>query len=380
MPFTSLETGEADVDRDSRVSIGDLYDYVDRHVRDRTPNQHLGFWIYRGRGRLYVARSPRLPLAVGARRDYSKLEPRLVLEDNVDELFSVAVSPDGRTHAASTEGGVLLWSGDTELRRWGAAGRPAAETQPALSTFVYAVAFSPDGRLLASAGEDGVVRVTDVATREGWKPRSEHDEAVYSVDFSPDGSLLASGGYDGQAIVWDVENQTPRRRDPGGRRISSVAFSPQRGERVVAIGRLDNTVSVWNVDRPGRPSEVGRHHSSVEAVAFSRDGSLLATCGLDKGVRVWDVGERAQLWENAEEHEYLVRSVAFSPNGATVVSASWDKTMKLWDARTGLATELPWRDDGRHTDWIWSVAFSADGLVLVSAGSDGRVIVWTFPD
>src|SRR6266511_4225904 len=53
-----LESGEADRDRDSRVSIDELYDYVYDRVRDATPNQTPSKWTFDVHGDLYVARSP----------------------------------------------------------------------------------------------------------------------------------------------------------------------------------------------------------------------------------------------------------------------------------------------------------------------------------
>jgi WD40 repeat protein len=164
-------------------------------------------------------------------------------------------------------------------------------------------------------------------------------------------------------------------------RVSAVAFAPQgspEDDRVLAIGCLDNTIKLWNL-RTGKledlPGGDPAHRSSVEALAFSSSGAL-ASCGLDKAIRVWDVKSGTLRWENDTEHDYLVRTLAFSPDGETLVSASWDKTVRVWTVATGEPAELR----SRHTDWIWSVAFSSDGTMLATTGSDGQVAVWALPD
>ena len=53
-----LESGEADRDRDSRVSVDELYDYVYDQVRETTPNQTPSKWTFDVHGDLYLARSP----------------------------------------------------------------------------------------------------------------------------------------------------------------------------------------------------------------------------------------------------------------------------------------------------------------------------------
>lgn len=378
------------------ISIEDLFEYVSRDVRERNPKQTPQRFI--SGERLLIARSPRpgVSRTVAERqgrarpRDYSRLVPHIRLKGAGDELYSVAISSTGRAVAAGTDSAVFLWRADEDIRFWK---RPPkrerlevrASTEPLHTSYVYAVAFSPDGDAVASCDEDGVVRVTGLDGREllhkTKAARDGHDEAVYSLAFSPDGKYLASGSWDRSVIVWNLERGMVHRKHAFAGRISSVDFPTESSNNLLGIGSLDNSVVLWDVDR-GRPAALeGGHVSSVEAVAFSFDGSRLASCGLDKTVRMWDVAQRKPAWDEAEpEHEYLVRSVAFAPGGATLVSASWDKAMKLWDVATGAVSELPSFADWEHTDWIWSVTFSPDGRLLASAGSDSTILVWSLPD
>ena len=72
----------------------------------------------------------------------------------------------------------------------------------------------------------------------------------------------------------------------------------------------------------------------AQSVAFSPDGKILASAGMDG----WSSGS-TQLWDVAsgkntatlKEHTSYVQSVAFSPDGKTLASGSRDKTVKLWD-------------------------------------------------
>ena len=58
-----LETGEADLDRDGRISLDELYEYVHDRVTDETPQQRLGKWDFGVQGKIIIARSPAPPVA-----------------------------------------------------------------------------------------------------------------------------------------------------------------------------------------------------------------------------------------------------------------------------------------------------------------------------
>jgi serine/threonine protein kinase len=154
--------------------------------------------------------------------------------------------------------------------------------------------------------------------------------------------------------------------------VYSVAFSPDG--TTLATGGGDNTVRMWNpkTRQPIGPPLAG-HSSSVHDLAFSPDGKTLATGGLDKKVILWNVATRQPIGDPLTGHTDSVESVAFSPDGKILASSSRDNTVRLWDARTGDPLGEPLTG---HTFQVYSIAFSPDGKILASGSGDNSVILW----
>ena len=113
--------------------------------------------------------------------------------------------------------------------------------------------------------------------------------------------------------------------------------------------------------------------SHVHSVAFSPDGTLLASAGSGETVRLW----QAPAWNAIRTltgHQREVTWVAFSPDGMLLASAGSDKTIRLWETATGAPVRTL-----THGSWVNVVAFSPDGTLLASAGSDGTVRLWQAP-
>jgi len=121
-----------------------------------------------------------------------------------------------------------------------------------------------------------------------------------------------------------------------------------------------------------RPGEViSPHIGAVAGLAFSPDGTLLASVSADKTVAVFDL-QAGTIRVVLRGHSAGVNTVAFSPDGELVASGSWDRTIRLWSLATGKRVGMFLG----HEEGVYNLAFSPDGRFLASAGFDKAVRVW----
>ena len=154
-----------------------------------------------------------------------------------------------------------------------------------------------------------------------------------------------------------------------GSSISSVAFSSDGTK--IASGSSDSTIRLWDLASGKELSVLRGHESEVVSVAFSPDGKTLASGSYDKTIRLWNLASGKEITV-MRGHESRVTSVAFSPDGTKLASAGDDWTIRLWDlARGKELLELK-----GHESKVISVAFSPDGTKLASGSDDKSIRIW----
>jgi WD40 repeat protein len=161
-----------------------------------------------------------------------------------------------------------------------------------------------------------------------------------------------------------VELPGPYGGHPGS--VFTVAYSPDGS--LLASGGWDGTVRLWNPRDGTAISVLTGHAGPVRSVAFAPDGTFLASCGRDQTIRLWDTVARTSAGVLLG-HPGTVLAVAFAPGQPLLASADDEGTIRLWNLLDG--TELDeLADDAR------SLAFSPDGRTLASAGRDGKIRLW----
>jgi WD40 repeat protein len=139
---------------------------------------------------------------------------------------------------------------------------------------LYALAVTPDGKRFAVSTQDGSIWICDCETGSGLRELSGHTDAVFALAISPDGKHLVSGGQDCTLRNWDLENGREQFRLEGHRdAVYQVNFSAS-GRRLVSVGASGQVV-VWDAGS-GVPLFSQRLPGHGFAACFSPDGSRLA--------------------------------------------------------------------------------------------------------
>ena len=236
---------------------------------------------------------------------------------------------------------------------------------------VHDVAFSPDGTLLAST--DGfAVRLRETGA---WTTRhllTGPGAEMQALAFSPNGALLACGGGGPAVGMWDTT--TGQELVPlhiSGMTWSwSVAVGPD-GFTLAAAG--DFGLQVWVPGSNEHLEAALDDTETYERAVFSPTAPLLAAVGRYT-ITVWETGEWRQVASFAGHGDEIVLDVAFSPDGTLLASAGGDGTARIWETATWkLLRAITGPAEGK---WVTKVNFSPDGRLLAFASTDGTVRVW----
>jgi uncharacterized protein with WD repeat/tetratricopeptide (TPR) repeat protein len=199
--------------------------------------------------------------------------------------------------------------------------------------------------------------------------RIRFGHSAYSVEWCPCKDEIAAAGFMGWVCVYNSTTGRERlkfKAAPLLYSVSSVAFSPD-GTRL-ATGGSNSLARIWDAATGAKLLEI-QHLAWVQEVAFSPDGTRLATGCDDKMAQIWDAATGAEI--SRLNHHSDVKTVAFSPDGTRLATGGSNSLARIWDAATG-AKLLEFQ----HDSLVWAVAFSPDGTRLATGSRDKLARIW----
>lgn len=301
----------------------------------------------------------------------------LPLGPDLDGTSQVAISPDGTTLATGgCDGAVRLWdSASGHLRT------TLNVTTKDLSFCATSLAFSHDGTEIVVGTDLGPLAIIDIQTQRLVQACTIcQDGFVANVAISPDGHLLAANVQTMQnsmVELVDVDSGSVTATFTGSlpNSVLAVAFSPDG--RLLAVGGggdSENGVTLWDVQAQHTVAVLPGGSSPTGALAFSRNGQMLASLSQDNQLRLWNTQTYALLASTSESQTASsAQSLAFSPDGH-LLAASEDASISLWDIHTPRQL-VPYTRPLLEPKMVNNMVFSPDGKWLVDALIGGPVNV-----
>lgn len=334
-------------------------------------------------------------------------------------LFRLVFSGDGSQLACGLrDGSIALWRIESEVK---------PRIVQAHTGRVFGIAWSPDCSQIVSASSDHTFRVWDTATllSEPISNTQIHppDSQIHAPESrilppTPLSTILCEGSSinildipllpegetlrmpDGAvkltrhaniAAAWDTAISRPvrelymdwcvRARDwefLTGQRCLSLSWRPVSVSlEAWLIAYIPNTsisqVHVCDIRTGSVVAILSGHTAEAFALAFSVDGTLLATGSNDKTVKVWRV-VTGDLVSSYVAHETFVRAVSFSSDARLIISGARDSPPRVHEVLTGRVIHILGSNCPGAT--IVKVAFSADDKYVVALDHTRHFSVW----
>ncbi len=258
-------------------------------------------------------------------------EHRITIKDEFAQIYSVALSPDGKTLASGNG-----WN-NNQIRLWNAKNGNLKAILDGHTSWIDDLAFSTDGKTLFSASRDSTIRLWDVNTGKHKQTLNEHTAGVHILEFSSDGEMLASACQDNTIMLWEMSSTLLNGKpiatyDGHTDKIHLIRFSSNG--KTLASASWDNTIRLCDTETGKHNSNLSGHTSWIDYLEFSIDGKTLISGSMDKTIRLWDTNTgtlRSTLAKNRDEYSQIV----MSPDGKTLVSKVNYHSLDLWDLNSG---------------------------------------------
>ena len=306
-----------------------------------------------------------------------------IIEDFEHYIFSIAVGKDGMMFVTEdSESGIMIWrreEEDQDFELW----QEVVEKKGEEDSGTVCVAISHDNSLISFGTSLGLISILrlDTETKKYLRAQKiqEYNNKIKSLTFSYDNEMLFSG-----AIIWSRDPITLEfklsQRLEGTNRLSSISQTPGK-VYLVTSGTAE--IKIWEREKKVRSclkkSKILKGHSGlVDALAISKNQSVLVSGGDDKMIIIWVFEEEYRgfnLFQKLKQHNSEIRSLKLSREGRVLASLDKAGFCLVWIRNQG-SQNYTLIKTLESQQKIRSIALSVSGDLLVVGCNDKKLTIW----
>lgn len=276
----------------------------------------------------------------------------------------ITFSPDGSLLAVSYGKGVIIYDLETQEKLF------TLEDFNDMGTF--GIAFNHNNSWLATGwgnpwGAPGGLKIWNVSTGTLSQDLSgeNNNDSIFDIAFNKDGDLMAGISGEGRAYIRDSEtHQIVQEFQAIGGYGYAVAFTPD--STILAVGGAATSddatacLRLFDLETEAVLFDLQGHENCIESITFDADGGVLASASIDS-IRLWDTQNGEQLANMAVPDIWDAHSVAFSPDGTLLATAGYGDVLRLWSvSKPSADTKGSAPDTTIKTSTIQASAFGED--------------------
>jgi WD40 repeat protein len=280
---------------------------------------------------------------------------------STDPIDRLAWCPDGLRFSAES------WWSDAY---WSTTAIYTSRRELAQTMVGQGLAWSPNSDAY-TIGSGSRINVNATGTNVYLRVLGRGDEflnGIFATAWSADGRYVAASDLGRLAVLDATTDKTV-----GGPlttvRSRDLSFHPTR-PTLLTSDPESGTISLYGAEGLVLERTLAPYQPRPEAVAWSPDGTKLATASGDG--RLWLWSETGQWLSTLSEGGVKLTSVAWEPTGRWLVAGAEDGTVRRWRIDTGEEVLPAWRLTSR----VNRVAWGPDGLFVAAGDEQGRVTVW----
>ncbi len=304
--------------------------------------------------------------------------------DEVNDLSSLHISPDGKRLVLATEKEIHLW--DTESGH-------GMKFNPGIEQEINETVFTHDSKKLIIGSNNSTAMVWDLqkekitGTLTGFLNLRDRGGITYDPNFiwdmqiakyvrfknqlliGKDGNTLIKGKFGTKAKQWDIASGKTLMEFVGHTK-AVICYDLSADGKKLITGGGDGKIILWNVATGDSIRVIKAHREPILDIHFNEDETKVAASSWDARLITWDLatGKAITFFDFEANSAY---NILWGPSDLYLFTAQ-GKDLKLWeiDSRTAV------RDFVGHQDVIGSLRVSADQQQLLTASWDGSIRLW----